>query len=47
MHPMWNDFDQAISIMLMATPFMFGVLTIFSLVILVLSKLKDPGEPAK
>ncbi len=44
MTPNWDAFEQAIEVLLVATPFMFGVLTLFALVILGLSYVKDPQE---
>jgi|GEM_PF-1932111 len=44
-HPNMEAFRAALGIMILATPYMFGVLTLFTLVILLLSKLQ--GKPAK
>lgn len=43
-HPNMNAFRDAVGIMLMATPFMFGVLTVFALIILGLSRIQDPTK---
>lgn len=44
--PNWEAFEQAIGIMLVATPFMFGVLTLFALVTMWLSYVKSPKKGA-
>lgn len=38
---------EALMLMFMATPFMFGVLTLFSLVIMGLSRLQGPTGESK
>lgn len=45
MTPNWAAFRQAVEILVVATPFMFGVLTLFAGTIYLLSFVKDPpGE---
>jgi len=40
--PNYDAVREAIGLMIMATPFMFGVLTLFSLVIMLLAKIQGP-----
>lgn len=40
--PDWEAFRQAIGVFIVALPFMFGVLALFTLVTMGLSKLKAP-----
>ncbi|HEY3367521.1 MAG TPA: hypothetical protein VGK74_20890 [Symbiobacteriaceae bacterium] len=42
----WNDVLKALEIMLVATPFMFGVLAIFALLTVGLSKIRKPPKSA-
>jgi len=42
--PNWEAFRQAVAVFVVALPFMFGVLALFTLVTLGLSKLKEPKK---
>lgn len=39
--PNWEAFQQAVAILIVATPFMFGVLALFALATYLLSKIPD------
>lgn len=41
MQPNWEAFQQAVGILIIATPFMFGVLSLFAIATYLLSKLPD------
>lgn len=41
MSPNWDAFLQAIGILIVATPFMFGVLALFAVTTYLLSRLPD------
>lgn len=42
--PNWPAFKQAVAVFVLALPFMFGVLALFSLVTIGLSKLSEPQK---
>lgn len=46
MNPNWAAFEQAIEIMVVATPFMFGVLSLFAVAVLLLSKVESTNKNA-
>lgn len=41
MTPNWEAFQQAVGILIVATPFMFGVLTLFAAATYLLSRLRN------
>ena len=40
--PNWDAFWQSLDLMLLAMPFLFGVLALFALSMVVLSRIQDP-----
>ena len=44
--PNWEAFRQAVAMLIVALPFMFGTLTLFALVTLGLTYLKSPDGKA-
>jgi len=42
--PDWEAFRQAIAVFIVALPFMFGVLALFTLITMGLSSLKEPKK---
>lgn len=46
MNPNWEAFEQAVEIMVVATPFIFGVLSLFAGAVLLLSKVEGTKKNA-
>lgn len=47
MQPNWEGFQQAVGILIVATPFMFGVLSLFAITTYLLSRLPDRSGGSK